>query len=216
MRPYADRQDAGKKLALRLASYQGEKDGLVLGLPRGGVVVAYEIAKFLGLPLDIFTVRKLNTPGFEELAMGAVASQGAQVFNRQIIERLNISQSAIDQEVSNELAEISRRETLYRQGRCPLPVKNRHVILVDDGLATGATLKAAILALHQLGPRKITVAVPVGAADSCIEIEREVDEMICPFKPEPFRAVGHWYDEFDSTRDDVVTELLRSPTSTHP
>lgn len=213
MRPYADRHDAGRKLAVRLAGYQGEKDGIVLGLPRGGVVVAFEIAKFLGLPLDIFTVRKLNTPGFEELAMGAVASQGVQVFNRQIIERLHISQEAIDHEVANELDEISRRELLYRQGRSSLAVKNRHVILVDDGLATGATLKAAILALHQLAPRKITVAVPVGASDSCIEIEREVDEMICPFKPEPFRAVGHWYDEFDSTDDEIVTELLHSPTS---
>lgn len=213
MRPYADRNDAGKKLSERLLRYAGEKDAIVVGLPRGGVVVAWEIAKRLGLPLDVFVVRKLGAPGHEELAMGAIASQGTQVLNRDIIEKLNISEERIEEEILTELAELDRREMYYRSERKPVAFAGKHVMLIDDGLATGATLKAAVLAIRELGPRKITVAVPVGASDSCLEIEQEVDEMICPFRPEPFRAVGHWYGEFQPTEDDEVKNLLSAPTT---
>lgn len=213
MIPYLDRHDAGKKLAVRLAHYANKPDAIVLGLPRGGLVVAWELARALKLPLDIFTVRKLGTPGHEELAMGAVAGHGAQVLNRDVIERLKISDEQIEEEISAETQELARRESLYRGGRTALPLRNRHVILVDDGLATGATLKAAVLALQELGPRRITVAVPVGPSDTCIEIEQEVDEMICPFRPDPFRAVGHWYETFEPTPDEEVTSLLHRPTN---
>ena len=216
MRPYVDRMDAGRNLSERLFRYHRAPNTIVLGLPRGGVVVAAAVAKQLELPLDVFCVRKLGTPGYEELAMGAVSGCGAQILNLDIIEKLGIKESQIQKETEIELQELKRREGFYRCDRPPLSLAGKHVILVDDGLATGATLKAAIFAIYEAKPKKLTVAVPVGAGDSCIELEQQVDEMICPFRPEPFRAVGRWYEDFSETPDEQVKELLASPSAAPP
>jgi putative phosphoribosyl transferase len=213
--PFADRRQAGKQLATQLAAYADRSDVLVLALPRGGVPVAFEVARALHSPLDVFLVRKLGVPGHEELAMGAIASGGVRVLNEEVISRMPISSSAIDEVVHREEEELKRRERLYR-GNCAAPtVQGRTVILIDDGLATGSTMRAAATALRKMQPSKIIVAVPVAAADTCADLRSEVDEVICGATPEPFMAVGAWYSDFEQTSDEEVGELLDRITS-HP
>jgi erythromycin esterase-like protein/predicted phosphoribosyltransferase len=205
---FHDRRDAGRQLATQLGEFAGRPDVLVLALPRGGVPVAYEVARALAAPLDVFVVRKLGVPGHEELAMGAVASGGVRVLNRQTVEHLGISDRMIDQVTAKEQKELARREALYRDGR-PLPeVRGKTVILVDDGLATGASMQAAVEALRQQGPARIVVAVPVAAAQTCEELRKLADEVICAFTPEPLYAVGAWYIDFSQTGDEEVRILL--------
>src|SRR5207302_345843 len=189
-------------------------DVLVLALPRGGVPVAYEVAHRLGAPLDVFVVRKLGVPGYEELAMGAVATGGVRVLNDQIVERLGLPEYVIDAVAAREHQELARRERLYRGGRPPPDVRGRTVILVDDGLATGATMRAAIMALRQLQPARIVVAVPTASPDTCKELKAEADDVVCAITPEPFLAVGHWYEDFSQTTDEEVRDLLARPQ--HP
>jgi predicted phosphoribosyltransferase len=207
-RPFRDRVDAGKALAEHLRKYAGRPDVIVLALPRGGVPVAYEVAKALGAPLDVFIVRKLGVPGHEEYAMGAVASGGVRVLNEDVVRGLGLSDAAIDRVIARELAELNRREQLYRGERPEPDLKGRTVILVDDGLATGSTMKAAVKALEARGPARIVVAVPIAARDTCEALAREVDEVVCAVTPEPFHAVGLWYDDFRQTSDEEVHHLL--------
>lgn len=207
---FDDRRDAGRQLAARLtASYAGQgQHVIVLGLPRGGVPVAYEVARSLDAPLDVFVVRKLGVPGHEELAMGALASGGVRVLNEEVLSYLGLDERVIEQVARAESAEIERRERLYRDDR-PAPVlAGRTVITVDDGLATGATMRAAVAALRQLGPSRIVVAVPVGAAATVAELEQQADEVVCVATPEPFWAVGTWYHDFSQTSDAEVRQLL--------
>lgn len=204
---FRDRRDAGRFLARRLKRYAGRFDVLVLALPRGGVPVAYEVAKELGAPLDLFLVRKLGVPGHEEYAMGAIASGGVRVLNDRIVNQ-GIPADIIDRVTRRELQELERREQAYRRNRPPPEIGGRTVILVDDGLATGSTMRAAAAALRRLGPKKIVVAVPVAAPETCDEFRSEVDEIICGETPQPFQAVGLWYDDFSQTTDDEVRDLL--------
>jgi erythromycin esterase-like protein/predicted phosphoribosyltransferase len=205
---FRDRREAGRVLAEKLTTYANRSDVLVLALPRGGVPVGYEVAGALGVPLDVFVVRKLGVPGYEELAMGAVATGGVLVLNDQLVERLGIPQHIIDAVAARERQELARRERLYRSGRPPLDVRGRTVILVDDGLATGATMHAAIQALRQQNPARIVVAVPTASPETCEEIRARVDDVICGITPEPFDAVGRWYRDFSQTTDDEVGVLL--------
>jgi erythromycin esterase-like protein/predicted phosphoribosyltransferase len=205
---FLDRRDAGRRLAEKIAGYSNRPDVLVLALPRGGVPVAYEVARALNAPLDVFVVRKLGVPGYEEVAMGAVATGGVRVLNNEIVEGLGIPASMIDAVAARERQELARRERLYRDGRPQPDVRGRTVILVDDGLATGATMHAAIEALRQQGPKRIIVAVPTASPDTCEEMKRRADEVICAITPEPFHAVGRWYQEFSQTTDEEVRELL--------
>ena len=205
---FSNRAEAGQLLAEKLNKYAGREDVIVLGLPRGGVPVAYEVARRLGVPLDVFIVRKLGVPGFEELALGAIASGGVRVLNEDVVRALPNANELIESVTTRELAELARREQIYRDGRPAPDIGGRTVILVDDGLATGATMRAAVAALRQLGAAKIVVAVPVGAADTCREIEQEVDETVCAMAPEWFQAVGQFYEDFSQTSDDEVRELL--------
>jgi erythromycin esterase-like protein/predicted phosphoribosyltransferase len=205
---FRDRREAGKRLAGKLAAYANRPDALVLALPRGGVPVAYEVARALGAPLDVFVVRKLGVPGYEELAMGAVATGGVRVLNDQIIEHLGIPAPLIDAVAARERQELARREHLYRGGRPPPVVRGRTMILVDDGLATGATMSAAIEALRQQNPARIVVAVPTASPDTCEEMKKKADDVICAVTPEPFHAVGRWYQDFSQTADEEVRELL--------
>jgi putative phosphoribosyl transferase len=205
---FSNRAEAGQLLAEKLGKYAGRDDVIVLGLPRGGVPVAYEVARRLGVPLDVFIVRKLGVPGFEELALGAIASGGVRVLNEDVVRALPKANELIESVTTRELAELARREQIYRDGRPAPDIGGRTVILVDDGLATGATMRAAVAALRQLGAAKIVVAVPVGAADTCREIEQEVDETVCAMAPEWFQAVGQFYEDFSQTSDDEVRELL--------
>jgi erythromycin esterase-like protein/predicted phosphoribosyltransferase len=216
MRPerFRNRNEAGRLLAEKLTAYANRPDVLVLALPRGGVPVAYEVARALGAPLDVFVVRKLGVPGYEELAMGAVATGGVRVLNDQIVQRLGIPQYIIDAVAARELQELARRERLYRGGRPPPDVRGRTVILVDDGLATGATMRAAIMALRQLEPARIVVAVPTASPETCEELKAEADDVVCAITPEPFLAVGHWYEDFSQTTDEEVRDLLARPQ--HP
>ena len=206
---FRDRADAGRQLAADLREYAGRDDVIVLGLPRGGIPVAYEVARALDVPLDIFLVRKLGVPGHEELAMGAIASGGLRVLNEPLVEELRISEAVINAVEARERQEMRRRDRLYRGSRPAPDVSGKTVIIVDDGLATGATFRAAALALRQLDPAWIVGAVPVASADICHALEADVDEMICAETPEPFFAVGLWYDEFGPTSDEEVTDLLR-------
>ncbi|HSU12684.1 phosphoribosyltransferase [Longimicrobium sp.] len=208
VRRYRDRVDAGRSLARLLMDHAGRPDVLVLALPRGGVPVGYEVARALGAPLDVFLVRKLGVPGHEELAMGAIASGGVRVLNARVVESLGIPATAIDHVAAQEQAELERRERAYRGGRPPPRVEGCHVILVDDGLATGSTMRAAAAALRAMRPRRLVVAVPVAAAETCEELRAEVDEVVCAMTPEPFYAVGLWYDDFSQTTDQEVAELL--------
>jgi putative phosphoribosyl transferase len=205
---FRDRREAGRQLAKLLAAYANRPDVLVLGLPRGGVPVAYEVAKALHVPLDVFLVRKLGLPGHEELAMGAVASGGVPVINRELVEALRIPAQIINTVANRELQELERRERAYRGDR-PLPdARGKTVILVDDGLATGSTMRAAADALRQQGPARLVVAVPAGSPETCDEFRDDVDEIVCAITPEPFYAVGLWYDDFSQTKDEEVRALV--------
>jgi erythromycin esterase-like protein/adenine/guanine phosphoribosyltransferase-like PRPP-binding protein len=210
---FGDRREAGRLLAEKLAAYAHRPDVLVLALPRGGVPVAYEVARALGAPLDVFVVRKLGVPGYEELAMGAVATGGVRVLNEQLVERLGIPEQMIDAVAAHERQELARRERLYRGGCPPPDVRGRTVILVDDGLATGATMHAAIEALRQQHPARIVVAVPTASPETCEEMKTKADDVICAITPEPFHAVGRWYRDFSQTTDEEVRLLLAQRNS---
>jgi predicted phosphoribosyltransferase len=210
--PFVDRHDAGRVLASRLARYAGRDDVLVLGLPRGGVPVAYEVAQALGTPMDLFLVRKLGTPGHRELAMGAIASGGIRVLNDEVVRWYRIPEPEIERVVREEEQELDRRERAYREGRPAPNLENRIVILIDDGLATGSTMRAAAQAVRQRHPSRVVVAVPVGARDTCAELVSVADEVICARMPEPFSAVGQWYLDFAQTDDDEVQRLLQQST----
>ena len=207
-RRFRDRAEAGRVLAERLRAYAGRDDVIVLALPRGGVPVAYEVAKELGAPLDVFVVRKLGVPGHEELAMGAIASGGVLVLDEGLVRALGISHAQIQRAVETELRELERREAAYRAGRGPLELGGKTVILVDDGLATGSTMRAAALAVRRHEPQRVVVAVPVAAAETCAEFRDEVDEIVCAVVPRPFHAVGLWYEDFSQTSDEEVSDLL--------
>jgi predicted phosphoribosyltransferase len=206
--PFRDRQDAGRQLADLLSAYAHRSDAIVLGLPRGGVPVAYEVAERLGLPLDVFVVRKLGLPGHQELAMGAIASGGVRVLNRELVRSLHVSPEQIETVARREGEELNRRERLYRDDLPAPDVRDRVVILVDDGLATGSSMRAAAEALRQLGPARIVVAVPISAPSTCDAFRDVVDETICAITPEQFYAVGLWYEDFSPTTDDEVRDLL--------
>ena len=207
-RPFRDRRQAGRQLAANLAAYANRPDVIVLALPRGGVPVGYEVAQALGAPLDVFVVRKLGVPGYEELAMGAIATGGVRVLNEGLIQQLGVPEYIVDAVAARELEELKRRERLYRGSR-PFPdLCGRAVILVDDGLATGATMEAAVRGLRQLKPARIIVAVPVASRETCDALRPLVDDLICAVTPEPFYAVGHWYEDFSQTSDAEVRELL--------
>jgi len=207
-RRFRDRAEAGQQLAALLAAYAHRPDLLVLALPRGGVPVAYEVARALDAPLDVFLVRKLGVPGHEELAMGAIASGGVRVLNDDVVESLRIPLSIVDQVTEREQEELQRRERAYRGDRPPPDVRGRTVILVDDGLATGSTMRAAAAAVRRQQPARVVVAVPVAAASTCDALRTEVDEVACVLTPEPFYAVGIWYEDFSQTTDDEVRDLL--------
>jgi predicted phosphoribosyltransferase len=205
---FRDRSEAGRRLADKLTAYANRPDVLVLALPRGGVPVAYEIARALGAPLDVFLVRKLGVPGYEELAMGAVATGGVRVLNAEVVDGLRIPDHVIEAVAAGEQQELARRERLYRGDRPAPEVRGRTVIVVDDGLATGATMLAAIKALRAQKPARIVVAVPTGAPETCQQLKAEADDVICAITPEPFHAVGLWYENFSQTTDDEVRDLL--------
>jgi putative phosphoribosyl transferase len=205
---FRDRTEAGQHLAARLAKYANRPDVMVLALPRGGVPVAYEVAKQIGAPLDVFLVRKLGVPGYEELAMGAIASGGVRVINEDVVRQLDIPGEVIDAVAVEEQRELERRQHAYRGDRQPPDVKGRVVILIDDGLATGSTMRAAAAALRKQEPARIVVAVPVSSPETCNEFRSEVDEIVCVVTPEPFRGVGMWYKNFSQTTDEEVRELL--------
>jgi len=205
---FPNREEAGRLLAGKLEKYAGRNDVIVLGLPRGGVPVAYEVAQRLGVPLDVFIVRKLGVPGFEELAAGAIASGGVRVLNEDVLRALPKADQIIESVTAKETAELERREKSYRDDRPAPELRDRVVILVDDGLATGATMRAAVKALRQRGVAKIVVAVPVGPPDTCREFEDEADETICASAPEFFQAVGQYYEDFSQTSDEEVRDLL--------
>jgi putative phosphoribosyl transferase len=207
-RTFSNRTEAGRLLAEKLANYADRTGVIVLGLPRGGVPVAYEVAKRLGVPLDVFIVRKLGVPGFEELAVGAIASGGVRVLNEDVMRALPNADETIESVTAKETVELERREQSYRDGRPAPELRDRIVILVDDGLATGATMRAAVKALRQRGAAKIVVAVPVGPPDTCRELEEQADETICLWTPEFFQAVGQYYEDFSQTSDEDVRELL--------
>jgi putative phosphoribosyl transferase len=219
---FRDRTEAGRLLASHLARYADRPNVLILALPRGGVPVACEIARALNLPLDVFLVRKLGVPGQEELAMGAVASGNVRILQRDVIEGLRIPRSAIEAVTAEETRELARRERAFRGDRPSPQVRERDIILVDDGLATGSTMRAAVAALKLQHPERITVAVPVAESETCNEIKNEVDEIICLRTPTAFYAVGLWYETFPQLTDETVREFLRkadelwaSPNSDH-
>jgi putative phosphoribosyl transferase len=206
---FRDRFDAGRFLAGKLLHYADDPNVLVLALPRGGVPVGFEVARALGAPLDVFLVRKLGFPGHEEFAMGAVASGGVQVLNRELLQSVHVPKHVIDQVAQREVQEIERQYHAYRRGRTTPRIVDRTIILVDDGLATGSTMRAAVRALRQQDPRLIVVAVPVGAAETCAAMHEEADEVVCARDPEDFRSVGSWYEDFSPTSDQMVQRLLR-------
>ena len=205
--PFHDRRDAGRKLALELERFQSQKP-LVFGLPRGGVPVAFEVAQHLDAPLDVFVVRKLRVPGHEELAMGAIASGGALVLNRDVLQFMHIPLAIVEDAAQREASELVRREALYRAGVPLKPVEGRTVILIDDGLATGATMRAALSTLRVLSPARLVLAVPIAAPAACAQLNDHADEVVCAHTPEHFRAVGLWYKDFEQTGDQEVQALL--------
>jgi putative phosphoribosyl transferase len=205
---FRDRTEAGQLLATQLTAYADRADVLVLALPRGGVPVAFEVARALHTPLDVMIVRKLGVPGYEELALGAIASGGVRVLNDDVIHMLGISEEEINRVAAHEQREVERRERLYRGDRPASEVGGRTVILVDDGIATGATMRAAVAAVRQQQPARIVIAVPAAAAAACEEFAAEVDELVCVLRPEAFFAVGFWYEHFAQTSDEEVRDLL--------
>ena len=210
---FRDRSEAGRVLAQQLTEY-GRDDVIVLALPRGGIPVGYEVAKALGAPLEVFVARKLGVPGHPELAMGAIVSGGSAVLDQGLVRRLGVTQAQLDQAVTDETRELERREQAYRGDHEPPELRGKTVILVDDGLATGATMRAAALAVRDQQPAKIVVAVPVAAEETCDQFRDVVDDVVCAVTPKPFYAVGMWYEDFDQTTDDEVRELLeRARTS---
>jgi predicted phosphoribosyltransferase len=211
---FRDRAHAGRALGERLHDrYAGTADVLVLGLPRGGVPVAFEVARVLEAPLDVFVVRKLGVPGHEELAMGAIASGGTRVLNESVVGALGLGEQEIARAAAVERDELGRRERAYRGGRGPVEAMGRTVILVDDGLATGSTMRAAALAVRAQSPERVVVAVPVAARETCDELRVDVDEVVCLLTPAPFYAVGAWYEDFAPTPDDEVRRLLAAADS---
>jgi predicted phosphoribosyltransferase len=208
MKRFRNRAEAGRELAERLRAYEGRDDVIVLGLPRGGVPVAAEVARALQAPLDVFLVRKLGVPGHEELAFGAIASGGASVLNREVVGALGIDDATIEEVAAREQAELARRAEAYRGSVEPPDVRGRTAILVDDGLATGASMRAAVEAVRSLDPAQVVVAVPAAARQTCEELERHVDDLVCLLTPEPFFAVGMWYEDFSETTDEQVRALL--------
>ena len=205
---FTNRLQAGRELARLLQPYARRPDVIVLGLPRGGVPVAAEVARTLGVPFDVFLVRKLGVPGHEELGFGAIAQGGVQVLNEPLIRDLALPLAVVEQVAAREQHELERRDALYRDGRPFPPIKDRVVILIDDGLATGSTMEAAVTALRRLEPARVVVAVPVGARETCDRLAAIADEVICAATPDPFDAVGLWYDDFSQTTDDEVRALL--------
>jgi putative phosphoribosyl transferase len=212
--PFASRREAGAELANHLLEFKDRDDVVVLALPRGGVPVAYEVARALHAPLDVFLVRKLGVPGHEELAMGAIASGGVRVLNDDVVGWYKLPMPVIDEVTRREQAELERRERLYREGRPLTDLRNRTVLLIDDGLATGSTMKAAVQAVRAHGPARIVVAVPVGLSETCREFAGLADGIVCARTPEPFSAVGQWYRDFSQTTDAEVRELLHERTET--
>lgn len=213
---YYDRSEAGRVLAGKLDSYAGRTDMIVLGLPRGGIPVAFEVADALGVPLDVFVVRKLGVPGNKELAMGAIASGKIRVLNEDVIKSFGISNEILNSVAAVEERKLERQERGYRDHRPPVEVQGKSVILVDDGLATGSTMLAAVLALRRRALVRLIIAVPIASASTCEQLNREVDEIVCAATPEPFVAVSQWYEEFPQTSDKIVRELLdraAKPTS---
>jgi putative phosphoribosyl transferase len=213
---FRDRRDAGWQLGAKLMAYANRLDVLVLALPRGGVPVADEVAQALHAPLDVFLVRKLGVPGHEELAMGAIATGGVRVLNEEVVRALRIPDKVIATVAAEEEQELERREQIYRGDRHRLDVRYRTIILVDDGLATGSSMRAAIVALRRLGPDWIVVAVPVGAPETCAEFQAEANEVVCARTPEPFYGVGLWYGNFSQTTDDEVHDLLQRASRQRP
>jgi putative phosphoribosyl transferase len=211
--PFRDRREAGRALADRLAHYHGRPELLVLALPRGGVAVGFEVARALHAPLDVFVVRKLGFPGHEEYAMGAIASGGVRVMNPD--SGIDVSDQELAAVVAREQDELVRRERLYRGDRPAVSVRGRTVIVVDDGVATGSTMRAAVLAIRQQGPARLTVAVPVGAPETCRQLAGEADEVVCAAMPQPFRAVGLWYQDFPQATDSEVHDLLEEARREH-
>lgn len=213
---FQDRHDAGRRLAVELHAYANRPDVIVLALPRGGVPVGFEVATALGAPLDVFVVRKLGLPWEEEVAMGAIASGGVRVLDSDLIRAARVSEAEVERVTAIERAELARRERKYR-GERPFPdLSGKTVILVDDGLATGSTMRAGVAALRQEGPSRVVVAVPVAAPATCNALREIADEIVCAMTPEPFRAVGYWYHDFSQTSDEEVQELLdRARWSTH-
>jgi putative phosphoribosyl transferase len=205
---FRDRVDAGRALAGSLQEYRGRDDVVVLALPRGGVPVGVELARRLEAPLDVFLVRKLGVPGHEELAMGAIASGGVRVVNDTVVAELGLTDDDIARVATTESRELERREHLYREGRTQVDLRDRTVILVDDGLATGASMRAAVQAVRTRHPDRVVVAVPVAAESTCEELRAEVDEIVCALTPEPFLSIGSWYQDFSQTSDDEVRRLL--------
>lgn len=212
-RPFSNRREAGRVLAQDLRQFAGRPDVVVLALPRGGIPVAFEVAQAIGAPMDVFVVRKLGTPGQEELAMGAIASGGEVVINEEVVQALHVPQDLIDAEISSERAEVERQDRQYGRGRPPLDLTGKTVILIDDGLATGSTMRAAVSALRQRRPASIVVAVPTASPAVCEEFRGIADECFCAVTPEPFHAVGLWYDDFRQVSEDEVSALLDLSTA---
>jgi putative phosphoribosyl transferase len=213
---FHDRAEAGKSLAAKLETYANRPGALVLALPRGGVPVGFEVSRALNAPLDVFVVRKLGMPGHEELAMGAIASGGVKVINRDVVQRFRIQREIIEAVASREAEELVRRERLYR-GNKPAPeISGRLAILVDDGLATGSSMSAALEALRKQNPDRIVVGVPVAAPSTCDEFRAQVDDIVCAVTPEPFYGVGMWYEDFSQTSDQEIHELLEQASRERP
>lgn len=206
---FQDRYEAGRRLAEALGNYAGRSDVLVVALPRGGVPVGYEVARALGAPLDVMQVRKLGVPGHEELAMGAIASGGVRIVSEDVVEALRIPERVIATVAAAETQELERRERIYREGRLFPELRGRTVILVDDGLATGSTMRAAAAALRSMGAARLVAAVPVAPKESCAALRETVDDVVCATMPDRFMAVGEWYEDFSQTSDEEVSELLR-------
>jgi predicted phosphoribosyltransferase len=206
---FQDRSEAGRLLAAKLGHHAGKPAVVVLGLPRGGVPVACEVAGILNVPLDIFLVRGLGAPGYDEMVIGTVASRGVKILDREVVERLGISEEAAEATARAEQRELERQESIYRDGREPVALKDQTVILVDEGLATGSCIRAAVRALREREPKSITVAVPVGSPDTCRQMRSEADEVVCAMTPEPFFSVGTWYADFMEIPDEEITRLLK-------